>query len=73
MFRTPQGEVIEHAPAPPAVDGPYAPGVPAGPLDPEVLFIEGMDCVQIIDAVCANQGLARARRLGGDGGRTMRD
>ena len=63
VFRTAAGEVIEHAPAPPAVDGPYLPDVPAGPLDPDVLFVEGMDYVQVIDAVCANEGMARARRL----------
>ena len=68
VFRTLQGEVIEHAPALPAVDGPYAPDVPAGPLDPQVLFLEGMDYVQVIDAVCTGQGFARTRRLSGDGG-----
>ena len=67
VFRTRQGEVIEHAPALPVVDGPYAPDVPAGPLEPEVLFLEGMDYVQVIDAVCASASLARARRGSGGG------
>ena len=62
VFRTAEGEVIEHAPALPTVDGPYAPDVPAGPLDPDVLFLEGMDYVQVIDAVCAGESAARQRR-----------
>ena len=67
VFRTAEGLVIEHAPAPPSVDGPYVSDGPAGPLDPEVLFLEGMDCVQVIDAVCAGESMARARRLCGEG------
>ena len=30
--------------------------------------LEGMDYVQVIDAVCTGQRFARARRLSGDGG-----
>ena len=53
--------MIEHAPALPVVHGPVVPGGPAAPLDPQVLFLEGMDYVQVIDSVCSGAGAARAR------------
>jgi len=60
---TEAGVEVARVPEPQENVGPFACDVPAGTLDPDVLFLEPVPTLEVIDAICADAEQVARRRL----------